>query len=288
MAETYTYKGDHADDAGNQYTIGVVDARGTSCQRVGYLYSDGGSLVNLKSAAELAQSTAGLTHPDNSLLKLKGVQTRRVAPNIVKVTLAYDGRPNGINPGKPWADLVRSDSGYVSFKSWHRSVDGPSDDEKFDAVGRPNGPLNFQDSTTFTSYNKQRNRPPTPLYYQLPIQVLRVPGLMSTDPSDDVVDLIGKLNSDSVTFAGVSRPKGTLQLQRFWCEPVIVDDAVKYRLEYTLAYRRSFWAVELPPEWDGTTWVDPNGSVSDGVASNTWYMYIAQLDTFTGAFPVED
>ncbi len=287
MAETYTYKADHAEDSGNSYAIGVTDARNTTATRVGYFYSDGGSEVGLKAAADAAYSAAGPVHPHNGALSLKGCRASRVAPNIVRVTLYYNGRV-GINSGRPPAEMVRSDSGFVTFKTWHRSVFIGLD--AFDNLGRPIGQLNHSEKIENSTWNKDRSRPPQPLYFQVPIQLIRVPGLLSSDPSHDVVDLIGLLNSDTLNLVGKDRPAGTLQFQRFWCEPIVIDNAVKYRVEYTLVYKRSLWAVELPPTWSDATggWEYPEGVGAAPPLGNNWYSFIADRAPFLNAFPVED
>jgi hypothetical protein len=278
MAETYTYKADHAEDSGNSYSIGVTDGRATTATRVGYFYSDGGSEVGLKQAADAAYTAAGPVHPNNAGLALKGARAARVAPNIVRVELYYNGR-QGVNPGKPSAELVRSDSGFVTFKTWHKSVPTTGDPpvSAFDHLGRPNGDRNFV--LTGTDFDKERHQPPQPIYFQVPIQVVRLPALLDEDPSPVVLDLLGTLNDDDVNWAGQTRKKGSLQFQRFWVEPVIIDDVVKYRVEYTFAYRRSLWVVELPPVWniDDGKWVEPSGTAGNGTPINNWYAYIARM-----------
>jgi hypothetical protein len=187
--------------------------------------------------------------------------------------------------------LVRSDSGFVTFKTWHKSVTGLL--TKFDNFGRPCGNLNFHQ--TGTNYDKDRNQSPQPIYLQMPTQIIRVPALLDADPSDTNVDdttlveKIGWLNGDPITWAGVERPQGSLQFQRFWCEPVIVDDVIKYRVEYTFAYKRSHWVIELAPVWnkDSGQWVNPSGVDGDEDNANNWYAYIAPFATFTGAFPIQ-
>ncbi len=290
MAETYTYKADHAEDSGNSYQIGVTDGRATTATRVGYFYSDGGSDVGLKQAADAAYAAAGPVHPNNSALALKGCRAGRVAPNIVRVTLYYNGR-QGVNPSKPSEEMVRSDSGFVTFKTWHQSVNTTgSAATSFDALGRPKGDRNFNILGSGDQYKQDRSRPPQPMYLQVPIQIIRVPSLLNEDPSTAVTDLLGTLNDDEVIWAGQGREAGSLQFQRLWVEPMIVDDVVKYRAEYTFAYKRSHWVQELPPVWDLVLnqWMEPDGL--DGASDNNWYGYIAPMADWLGgsAFPRND
>ncbi len=271
---------DQSTDQANSYTLGVLSTADTAATRTAYRYTDDGSALTIQSAVMSEYAAAGPVHPQDGTLRLRAVTGVRISPSAVKVYLRY-GRGAGSVPIATADELTRSDSGYMTFKTWHKPT-------TFDDVGRPYGPLNFPWTTSAMSgltADQKYLLKPEPIYIQMPFQVVRIQTVLPTNPTNTVIHLLGYINSDKVTYAGKEYDEYSVQFQRLLVDPIEEDDAISYRVEYTMAFRKSKWVVELEPKWSGSAWVvDPDGDY--GEPDNDWYARMAALEVFTGVFPV--
>jgi hypothetical protein len=289
---TLVTRTDQAEDQANSYSRGILSTRETVATRTAYYYSDDMSAVGLKAAVDAMVTAEGTTHPNNSLLPLRQAQGVRIFPHVVKVYLRY-GYGQGSVPVATSDELTKSDSGYATFKSWHKnSKPGSPNAAAFDSKGRPKGPLNFPWTSSAMSgltADEKYRLPPLATYIQVPFQTVRIQTVLSTNPTNAVIGYLGKLNSDSVTYAGKTYEERSIQFQRLLVDPIEEDNGdVKYRVEYTMAFRRSHWVVELEPKWSGSAWAeDPDGMDGSGDSpDNPWYALMAPEVAFSGNFPV--
>jgi hypothetical protein len=271
----------------NSLTRHLLRGSASNGTREGHYYNEDAA-VSLTDAIDSFIAEAAGAYPGTAI-PFSSVSAYRLAPNVIRLLGRYAYGPGGALTSTA-DELSRSDAGYITFKTWHKST-------SFDSKGRPNGDLNFDYTNSaiaaLTTEQKKLIRP-RPTFIQMPFHIIRIQTVLSpsgsplTSPVAGVVPHLGKLNADDVKFAGVQYHAREVQFQRILVDTVQENEGVKYHIEYTLGFRRSMWVVELEPQWNGSAWVeDADGAFSaGGTPGNPWYAAISDTVNFTGLFPI--
>lgn len=265
---------------GSSYTIGVGNQNNGQAQRQGYVFGPVSESISASDAAIAWWSNNGSLYPGGvGALPLQTVTGLVEDKNNVRIIARY-GYAGAGYPTASSALLTSISASTYNFRSWRKA--GSISD--YDVYGRPTGALNFVEVNA--TPGKNRSYPPAPINYPMTETVFYVPTTLDYNPYSLVQGRLGRINSNNVTFAGVTFLPNTVKFVNCYVRAVQIQDEVRYVVEYTFIARAAYWVDELPPVWDLTNLIWTNAQGAAIPSGNTWYNLNTQPISFGAGFPV--
>jgi hypothetical protein len=235
---------------------GMADRRNDAARDTGNVSGLTNDVGSVDAAIDGVRSALGPNHPNISDLPLHTVTARKWSPTQASFVAEYRHGPTS-KPTRPAGDMLRRNPATIQMQWWSRETahDGTP---LFDDKGLPSGSIEYV--TTIKYANAQGisevNLKFKPYVRRIPVQRITIPTVLEEDPTEAVVQFMGKTNEGEYTIGPHTFADNTLRFDATQVQPHDTYYGLRYVVGYVFLHRPETWVRQRTLaviEWDAWT-----------------------------------